>query len=198
MHLRHDIVVARVVLHRLRLAEHVHQHDPGPGARDGLEERAVPTPAMSLTTLAPASSAALATSGFARVDAQGVPGRAFASPSITGTTRRSSSSTSMGSEPGRVDSPPTSTRSAPSSTSRAPWATASSALANMRAVAERVRRDVHDAHHQRAFAEAQCVVTAPPDAFVHTAIVEGCERERRGRATDLRDRCPPERSVPRP
>src|SRR5262249_47031865 len=51
---------------------------------------------------------------------------AAASRSITGTTRRSSSSAGTGAAPGRVDSPPTSTTSAPVSTSSMPWATAAS------------------------------------------------------------------------
>ena len=44
VHLRHDVVVARVVLHRLRLAEHVHQHDPGPGRETVSRSRAVADP----------------------------------------------------------------------------------------------------------------------------------------------------------
>jgi hypothetical protein len=52
-------------------------------------------------------------------------------PSITGKTRRRSSSWGTGSAPGRVDSPPMSTRSAPSSTSWAPWATAAPASSNI-------------------------------------------------------------------
>ena len=54
----------------------------------------------------------------------------LASRSITGTTRRSSSSSATGSAPGRVDSPPTSRMSAPSAASRSPCSTAASASRN--------------------------------------------------------------------
>jgi len=49
---------------------------------------------------------------------------AAARRSITGSTRRSSSSTGTSPAPGRVDSPPTSSRSAPSSTILSACATA--------------------------------------------------------------------------
>jgi hypothetical protein len=48
------------------------------------------------------------------------------SPSITGSTRASSSPAEMGCEPGRVDSPPTSSTSAPASASLSPCAIAAS------------------------------------------------------------------------
>ena len=51
-------------------------------------------------------------------------------PSITGSTRSSSSSSEMPSEPGRVDSPPTSTMTAPSATCRRPSSIASAGSRN--------------------------------------------------------------------
>ncbi len=53
-----------------------------------------------------------------------------ASRSTTGSTRRTSSSSGTGSEPGRVDSPPMSRIPAPSLASRRPCATAASASRN--------------------------------------------------------------------
>jgi hypothetical protein len=78
----------------------------------------------SLIMRAPAATAADATSGF-RVSIDTLAPSA-ARASITGSTRRNSSSTGTGSAPGRVDSPPTSTQSAPSSSSRRPWRMAAS------------------------------------------------------------------------
>src|SRR5438445_3842822 len=77
----------------------------------------------SLRMLAPASTAAAATSGL-RVSTE--TRTCGASSRTTGTTRRSSSSTGTGSAPGRVLSPPTSTMSAPSATRSRPCATAAS------------------------------------------------------------------------
>ena len=83
---------------------------------------------MSLTRLAPADSAASATSGLTvSTDTRTPPaaaGRARAS--TTGTTRASSTSTGTGSAPGRDDSPPTSITSAPSAIIWSPRATARS------------------------------------------------------------------------
>ena len=67
-------------------------------------------------------------------------------PSMTGTTRSSSSSAGTGSAPGRVDSPPTSTIAAPSAISRRAWRTACAGVLERPAVRERVGRDVDDAH----------------------------------------------------
>src|SRR5829696_2777866 len=78
----------------------------------------------SLTNAAPAASAARATAAF-EVSMLRTAGRSPASASITGTTRRSSSSSPTPWAPGRVDSPPTSTRSAPSAASAWACATAS-------------------------------------------------------------------------
>jgi len=87
-----------------------------PGARNAF---------TSFTTEQPASIAARITAGFIVSMETATP--SFASASITGITRRSSSSSATGSEPGRVDSPPTSTKSAPSSRSSRPWAMARAA-----------------------------------------------------------------------
>src|SRR5512132_1368397 len=79
----------------------------------------------SLTTAAPASSAARATAAFVVSTLIG-PLVVVARRATTGITRRSSSSTGTGAAPGRVDSPPTSRTSAPCSASSIPCATAAS------------------------------------------------------------------------
>ncbi|MNI61424.1 hypothetical protein D3C73_1166950 [compost metagenome] len=84
-------------------------------------------PKMSLIIPAPAATAARITSGLKVSMLIGTAVRA-ASCSMTGTTRRSSSSIDTGAAPGRVDSPPMSSRSAPSSTSFRPCATAASVV----------------------------------------------------------------------
>ncbi len=89
-------------------------------AISGSPRRAV----TSLTIVAPASSAAAATGAFEVSTETSRP--TPASPSMTGTTRRSSSSAATGSAPGRVDSPPTSRISAPASASSRPCAIAAS------------------------------------------------------------------------
>src|SRR3954454_2153169 len=78
----------------------------------------------SLTSVAPAPSAARATLAFIVSIESCAP--VSRSRSRTGTTRRRSSSASTGSAPGRVDSPPTSRIAAPSAASSRPCATASS------------------------------------------------------------------------
>ena len=83
-------------------------------------------PETSLTSTAPASSAAAATSG--RIVSTETATPSAASARITGTTRSSSSATSGRVAPGRVDSPPMSSRSAPSSRSAAPCAIAASVV----------------------------------------------------------------------
>src|SRR5579862_2277545 len=78
---------------------------------------------MSLSMVAPASSAALATAGFTvSTDTRTWGARA----STTGTTRARSSASGTGVAPGRLDSPPTSTTSAPWAANSSPWATACS------------------------------------------------------------------------
>ena len=77
----------------------------------------------SLMISAPAATAARATDAFEVSMLIAAPVFA-ASPSMTGSTRRNSSSAVTGAAPGRVDSPPISRISAPSSTRRSPWSTA--------------------------------------------------------------------------
>src|SRR4051794_1149641 len=77
----------------------------------------------SLTMVAPACRAVSATATL-RVSMEMVAGESL---SMTGTTRRSSSSSETGSAPGRVDSPPTSRTPAPSLSRCSPCATAASA-----------------------------------------------------------------------
>jgi hypothetical protein len=81
---------------------------------------------MSLTTVAPAASAASATAALVVSTEMGTAVRA-PSPRITGTTRAICSAGPTGALPGRVDSPPTSRMSAPSATKRRPCAMAASA-----------------------------------------------------------------------
>jgi hypothetical protein len=83
-------------------------------AASRLNASSAATPQTSLTRSAPASRAASATAGFVVSTLIGRSGRAARSASMTGATRRISSSTATISWPGRVDSPPTSRRSAPS------------------------------------------------------------------------------------
>ena len=80
-------------------------------ARTSANSGSLRSAVTSFTSSAPSPSARLATSAFAVSIDNGTPP---ASRSSTGTTRRSSSSTETGSEPGLVDSPPTSTIAAPS------------------------------------------------------------------------------------
>src|SRR5688500_5707743 len=82
----------------------------------------------SLTMDAPAASARSATSTF--VVSIEMSASSPARPSITGSTRRSSSSAPTGAAPGRVDSPPMSRMSAPSAASWLPCATAWSGSRN--------------------------------------------------------------------
>ena len=78
----------------------------------------------SLTTIAPASSAARATSALPVSTERTRPGCRRASSPITGTTRAISAAALTGAAPGRVDSPPTSIASAPSATRRSACASA--------------------------------------------------------------------------
>ncbi len=70
----------------------------------------------------------------------------FAKPSMTGSTRRHSSSMSIGSEPGRVDSPPMSRISAPSASSCSAMGDGGLGCEITAAVGKAVGRDVDDAH----------------------------------------------------
>ncbi len=84
------------------------------------------SPQMSFIILAPAFRVCRATSTLYVSILTGTD-TSLASFSTTGTTRRSSSSTETGVEPGRVDSPPMSMMSAPSGANRFPLAMACSA-----------------------------------------------------------------------
>jgi hypothetical protein len=115
----------------------------------------------SLTMSAPAASASRATAAL--LVSMEI-GRSLCArmASMTGTTRRHSSAASTGSEPGRVDSPPMSMRSAP-------WArhferAFDGAIAVMvaPAVAERVGRDVQDAHDERGAGKVELATAAAP------------------------------------
>src|ERR1043165_5370562 len=79
----------------------------------------------SLTTSAPASSAAAATRAFV-VSIEIATSLRLRIASITGITRSSSIASETGSDPGRVDSPPTSTIAAPSASIRSAASTARS------------------------------------------------------------------------
>ena len=122
--LRDDVVVARVDLHRPRLALHVHQAEVRVRLGDDLGQLRVAAQRGDVVDELRAELERpprdLRLRGVDR------DGHAPASCSSTGTTRRSSSSTETPSAPGRVDSPPTSTIAAPSSSMRRALATASS------------------------------------------------------------------------
>ena len=106
---------------------------------------------MSLTRLAPALTAAAATSGLTVSTETRAPWAAAgpARASTTGTTRASSTSVSTSSAPGRDDSPPTSIdvgalgQHLETARHRRPEGVVEPA------VGEGVRRDVEDAHHER-------------------------------------------------
>ena len=113
--LRDDVVVAGVVLHRPRLAEHVHEAEVGAALRDDSGEVGVGAQCRDVVDDDGAElECAPGDLRLRGVDRDRKPAR----PSSTGTTRRSSSSSDTPSEPGRVDSPPTSTSAAPSSSKR--------------------------------------------------------------------------------
>ena len=175
-------------------------------ARSGSPRSAV----TSLTSSAPSSRARRATSAF---EVSIETGTSPASPSSTGTTRRSSSSTETPCDPGRVDSPPTSTIAAPSSTIRRAEAAAASGSRCTPPSENESGRDVDDAHHRRDAGTA-------PRSGMQSAY--GCRRLGRGRlhrrarererlaasapaassalpqAARARRRSPPRRPPPRP
>ena len=102
------------VLHRRRVALHVHQADAGvvAAAQASIAPGAVNAP-MSLIIDAPAAIAARITAGLRVSTATAMPSPASAATS--GITRASSPPSAHGAAPGRDDSPPMSIRSAPSS-----------------------------------------------------------------------------------
>ena len=74
---------------------------------------------------------------------------------MTGTTRRSSSSASTGTEPGRVLTPPTSSRSAPAAASLTGHARSPAGDRGIAPVGEAVGGDVEDAHQERRASAAE-------------------------------------------
>ena len=139
LHVGDDVVVARVVLHRARLAEHVHQaavraalRDQGGELRRGAKGGDVVDVGRAGVQGRPGHLE------LGRVDGD-LRAEVARCASITGTTRRSSSSSETGSAYGRVDSPPTSTMSAPSATRSRACSTARVGVEPLPAVRERVR-----------------------------------------------------------
>ncbi len=106
-----DVVVRRMVLHRLRRAEHVHRSGAARRGRRRRPHVGIGSPLMSLTMWAPPASAAAATSAHRVSTLTSRP--SATSAAITGRTRSISVATPAGAAPGRVDSPPTSTTRAP-------------------------------------------------------------------------------------
>ena len=124
-----DVVVARVALHRARVAEHVHQAAARRRPRrprsaiSGSPRSAV----TSLTIVAPAAERGRGDGGLRGVDRDPRLGArrrpAPRSPAAPGAAPRPRDT---GSAPGRVDSPPMSRIAAPSARAAAPWAIAAS------------------------------------------------------------------------
>ena len=116
-----DVVVARVLLHRPRVALHVHQHDLAAALGAQRRQLGVARSAVtSLTIAAPASSAASATAAFeVSIETRGAVAAGEALDH-----RHDPPQLLVGAEtsaaPGRVDSPPTSSMSAPSRDELAP------------------------------------------------------------------------------
>ena len=125
------------LLHRHRVATPVHGDVGDPEVRRPCpaSPSSARPPETSLTSEAPASTAAPGHLGAHRVDADHGARRAQRADT-TGSTRSSSSVTLGRSAPGRVDSPPTSTRSAPAASTARPW---SIAAAEARATCRRRR-----------------------------------------------------------
>ena len=123
------------------------------------------SPLMSFTICAPASSELRATPDRQVSIEIGIL-TAAASASITGMTRRVSSSSVIGSLPGRVDSPPTSMRSAPSCSISFPRAIALSRSKYWPPIGKRIRRDVEDAHDSSSIAEWYRSARQIPDVFL--------------------------------
>ena len=140
------IAARRCLVHRRRLACHVHQHDEraprrprSPGSLDRGSAFHV------VDELLRASGERLASP---RPCGRRWAGLQPANRSTTGSTRRSSSATGTGRAPGRVDSPPTSTMSAPSAAGAArPHGRCG--IQVIAAVREAVGGHVEDAHQPR-------------------------------------------------
>ena len=145
-----DVVVARVVLHRARLAEHVHQ---------AAVAAAIGHEAGELGLVAERGD--VVDEGGAGVDAPPRPRSSFAVSTLicdAGAAQRARRRGRRGAAPrrssparhrGRVDSPPMSRMSAPSAISARACSTARSKANHSPAVGERVGRDVEDAHDAR-------------------------------------------------
>ena len=104
-----------------------------------------PSPVMSLTIRAPRRKHSAATLGL-YVSIESGTLTLLTSSAMTGATRSSSSSSGVGSEPGRLLSPPMSSRSAPCSTSSSAWPDRVVEPQKAAAVRKRIGRHVDDAH----------------------------------------------------
>ena len=129
-HLGHDVVVTRVVLHRARLAEHVHEADVAPVSAASAASPDRAKAVTSLTIVGAGGERGLGDAAFEVSTEIATPGPAAARPSTTGSTRRSSWST----EPARRPAASTRRRrrapAPPSAASRRPCATAASGSRN--------------------------------------------------------------------
>ena len=127
---------------------HHHVRHPGLGDQPAAIAGSARPPLTSLTSAAPAASAARPPRPHGvDADRHARPRPARGRP---GATRRSSSSALTRCAPGRVDSPPTSTMSAPCGGQLQAVLDRRRRVEPRAAVGERVRRDVDDAHDQAA------------------------------------------------
>ena len=196
VHLGHDIVVARVVLHRLRLTEHVQQHDPGPRARDDLEEPRVATRRDVVDDAGAGVQRGHRHLRFARIDAHRGPRPSLGepldhrdhAPELLVDLHR------VRAGAGRLSAHVDEVRAFVDQ----PRAVGHRLFGarEHRAVAEGVRRDVHDAHHEGASAERERLVAAYPDPSPtrHGAMVDA----RRRTGLSFRQPGPTRRSPRRP
>ena len=123
LHLGDDVLVARVVLHRPRLAEHVHEAEVGVAVRDDTGELRVAAQRRHVVDHAGAELERAPR----HLRLRGVHGQRDVREALSdGLDPASSSSAVTPSEPGRVDSPPMSTIAAPCSTKPRASATAAS------------------------------------------------------------------------
>ena len=121
-HLADDVVVARLDLHRARLALHVHEADVRAGIGDHAGERRVGPQRGDVVDERDAELERPARDlGLRGVDRDGQAARAPRAPAAPAAAPRRADT---GSAPGRVDSPPMSTRAAPSASSRRAVSTA--------------------------------------------------------------------------
>ena len=126
-HLRHDVLVRRVLLHRARVAAHVHEADVGAAlGHQRQQARVEPAGGDVVDEREAGVEGGLGHRGQRGVDRQGSGGVATRSARSTPERRASCSSASTGSAPGRVLSAPTSQIAAPSSAIRSSNASAPS------------------------------------------------------------------------